>query len=33
MNEDAERLGMPRLSEEEMGWMLGGNILRVCGLA
>ena len=33
MNEEADRLAMPRLSEEEMALMLGGNILRVCGRA
>ncbi len=32
MNEEADHLGMPRLSEEEMALMLGGNILRFCGL-
>jgi predicted TIM-barrel fold metal-dependent hydrolase len=33
MNEEADRLGMPRLSDEEMELMLAGNFLRVCGLA
>jgi predicted TIM-barrel fold metal-dependent hydrolase len=32
MNEEAERLGMPRISEEEMALMMGGNFLRFCGL-
>ncbi len=32
MNEEADRLGMPRISEEEMALMMGGNFLRICGL-
>jgi predicted TIM-barrel fold metal-dependent hydrolase len=32
MNEDAERLGMPRISEEERALMMGGNFLRLCRL-
>ncbi len=32
MNEEADRLGMPRISDEEMELMMGGNFLRFCGL-
>ena len=32
MNEDAERLNMPRISDEEMELMMSGNFLRLCGL-
>jgi predicted TIM-barrel fold metal-dependent hydrolase len=32
MNKEAERLGMPPISEEEMALMMGGNFLRFCGL-
>lgn len=32
MNEEADRLGMPRISDEEMALMMGGNFLRICGL-
>lgn len=32
MNEDARRLGMPPISNEELELMLAGNFLRFCGL-
>jgi predicted TIM-barrel fold metal-dependent hydrolase len=33
MNEEAARLGLPRISDEELALMLAGNFLRLCGLA
>ncbi len=33
MNEEAGRLGLPRIADEELALMLGGNFLRLCGLA
>jgi predicted TIM-barrel fold metal-dependent hydrolase len=32
LNEEADRLGMVRISDEEMALMLAGNFLRFCGL-
>ncbi|MFV2043968.1 MAG: amidohydrolase family protein [Anaerolineales bacterium] len=32
MNEEADRLGMPRISDEEMALMTAGNFLRITGL-
>ena len=32
LNEEADRLGAPRLSDEELELMAGANFLRVCGL-
>jgi predicted TIM-barrel fold metal-dependent hydrolase len=32
MNEDADRQGMPRISNEEMELMMAGNYLRFCGM-
>jgi predicted TIM-barrel fold metal-dependent hydrolase len=32
MGEEAKRLGLPHLSQEEIELMVGGNFLRICGL-
>lgn len=32
LNEEADRLGMPRISDEEMELMMSGNFLRFCGI-